>query len=145
MLIAVRSEVPGAEPGLQSLATAMAAPGRAQRRDRRRPIGREAIERHRQQHRHRAGARERRGFRFAGVLQVIARERAVARRQQRAAEVSELLGVHLDRHPERVRRREQPLGLRNAEGDALAEHIHGIHQSLARAAPAATRAAMVSM
>ena len=62
------------------------------------------------------------------------------RRGERAAEVGELLGVHFHRHAERARRREQPLGLRDAEGDALAEHVDGVHQALARAAPAATRA-----
>ena len=61
---------------------------------------------------------------------MIARQRALAGRHERAAEVAELLGVHLDREPERARRREQPLGLRDAEGDVLAEYVHGIDEAL---------------
>ena len=54
----------------------------------------------------------------------------MARRHQRAADVGELLGVHLDRHPERTGRREQTLRLWNAEGDVFAEHIERIDETL---------------
>ena len=54
--------------------------------------------------------------------------------------------MHLHRHPERARRtRTAARPAPTREADALAEDVHRIDQALARAAPAATRCAMVSM
>ena len=138
MLRASRSEVPGRGARIAVAGDGERGARGAQRRQRRLALGGQAVVGHRQQHRHGAGARERLRLGLAGIFQVIAGERAEAGGQERAAEVGELLRMHLHRYPERARRTEEPLGLRDGEGDALAEDVHGIDQALRRAAPAAT-------
>ena len=55
-----------------------------------------------QQHGDRAGLGHRGRARLVGVFEVVGRQRAVARRQRRAAEVGELVGVQLDRQARRL-------------------------------------------
>ncbi len=54
----------------------------------------------------------------------------MARRHLGAAEIRELLGVHLHRQTEIVRRIEQMFGLGDVERDVLAKHVDRIDQSL---------------
>ena len=63
---------------------------------------------------------------------MVGRERAVFRRQRRAAEVGELVRVQLGRQAQRLRGLEHARGLRGREGDVLAEHVDRIGQVLAR-------------
>src|SRR6185369_9788466 len=87
--------------------------------DRRFAALREAIESNRQQYGY--GARSGQGGRILRrcVLQVIARERTVARRHLAATEIGELLGVHLDRQTDALRGLEHLLRLRQVETNGL--------------------------
>ena len=82
----------------------------------------------RQQHGHGACGLHGGNATLRQMLDVVARQRAVAGRQRRAAHVRQLLGMQLDGDAELLRRPEDLLGLGQREGDALAEHIHRIHQ-----------------
>ena len=140
MFIASSSEAPGAEPGLQSVATAIGTPWRAERVDRRQLRLGEHVERDRQQHRDGAGPRECRGVVLGRVLEVIAGERAVPRGHLAAADVRQLLGVQAHRQAERPRGREQPVALRGGERDVLAVRIDRVDQPLrSRSDAAASR------
>ncbi len=63
------------------------------------------------------------------MLDVVARQRAVARSEPGAIHVGELLGMQLDGQAQRLGGLEDLLGLGQAEGDALAEHVHRVHQA----------------
>ena len=102
----------------------------AQQRHGRHPGFAQEIERAGQQHRHGPCTRHRGGALLAEPFQMVAAERAIARRQRRAAAVAELFGMELDRQAEAARGLEHTLGLGRAEGDALAERVHGIDQAL---------------
>ena len=130
MLMVSSSEVAGAEPGLQSVASAMWVPADAEGLDGRLALIRQTIERDRQQHGDRSRSGEGGSIGFRGVLEVIARQRVMAGGHLRAAEIGELLRVHLDRQPQVVRGVEQALRLRDIEGDVFAEDIHRIDQPL---------------
>lgn len=52
------------------------------------------------------------------------------RRQRRAAEIGQLLGMEFYRQAERLCLREQPLDLLRRKGDALAEPVDGVDQPL---------------
>ena len=76
-----------------------------------------------QQHGHRSRRRHGPDARFARVLEVIGRQGAKARRESRAAEIRELVGMQLDRQAKRPGGLEHPRHLVGRERDALAERV----------------------
>ena len=66
------------------------------------------------------------------VFDVVARQRTVARGQCRAPHVGQLLRMQLDGNAQLLRGLEHLLGLRQREGNAFAEHIHGIDKTFGR-------------
>ena len=87
------------------------------------------IERAGQQYRDRAGGGHRGGGGLISVFQMIRRQRAVLRRQGRAMQVGELVGVQFHRQAQTTRRLEHARRLRRREGDGLAERIHRIGEA----------------
>jgi hypothetical protein len=81
-----------------------------------------------QQHGHRAGRAHRSHSGLRQMLEVVAAQRAVACGQRCPLLVAELLGVELDRQPERARGLEDALRLLGREADRVAEGIHCVHQ-----------------
>ena len=94
--------------------------------DRRQLLLAQHIEGTGQQHRDRAGLRHRGDAGLVGIFEMIGRQRVVARRQRRAMQVRELVGMQLDRQAARLRRVEHARDLLGREGDALAEGIDGV-------------------
>jgi hypothetical protein len=63
------------------------------------------------------------------VFQVVAAQCAVGRRQRCAALIAELFGMQLDGQAQGSCGVKHALGLRRAEGDGLAEGVHGVDQA----------------
>ena len=59
---------------------------------------------------------------------MVGRQRTVARRKRRAAEIAQLFGMQLDRQAQFCRLLEDPLDLIGREGDVLAETVDRIGQ-----------------
>src|ERR1700726_352611 len=83
-----------------------------------------------QQHSYRSRGGEGGSICFGGVLQVITRQRVMSRCHLRAAEIRELLRMHLHGQAAIVGSIEQTLGLRDVKGDALAENVHRVYEPL---------------
>ena len=95
----------------------------------RRPLGfAQQIEGAGQQHRHRAPFAHRPRVLFGGVFEMVGGERAVARRQPRAAQRRELLGVQLHRQAKLDGLIEYARHLRRRKGQMLAEGVHRVRQ-----------------
>jgi hypothetical protein len=59
---------------------------------------------------------------------MIAGQRAAARRKARAADITELFGVHLDWNAQAERGIKEPLGLARVEGDLFAKDVDRINE-----------------
>ena len=79
----------------------------------------------------RSRARHRRCAVFVGMFEMVGRKRAEARRQRRAVQIGELIGVKLHRQPERARRLEDARDFLGRERDAFAEAVDGVDQPFA--------------
>src|ERR1700722_15123929 len=90
----------------------------------------QAVECDWQQHCYRSRGGESGGICFRGVLQVITRQRVMSGCHLRAAEIRALLRMHLHGQAAIVCSVEQTLGLRDVEGDAFAENVHRVYESL---------------
>ena len=119
----------GEVPGLWSVAIAIGTPASRRRRPAAAGLAQE-VEGARQQHRDGAGPRHRLDAGLAQVLEVVAGQRAEARRPAPRRPVGQLLGVQLDRQPERARALEHAPRLRRRERDALAERVDGVDEPL---------------
>ena len=104
MFIISGSDVAGDVPGLQSVAIAIGTPCARSAVERRQPRLAQRIERARQQHGDRAGARHRGDARLVRVFEMVGRQRAELGGKRRAVRVGELVGVQLDRQAVRARR-----------------------------------------
>ena len=82
-----------------------------------------------QQHRHRAGLGNRQDAGFVEIFDVIDGKCAIARREHRAAEIGQLLGMELDGEPKRFRGLEDLLRLFDRKGDAFAEAVDRIGEA----------------
>ena len=98
--------------------------------DRRRLRLAQGIEGARQEHRHGLRGGESRRVRVVRVFDVIGRERTVACREERSADVGQLFGMELHRQAKRPGGIEHPRHLRGVKGDALAEPVDRIDQPL---------------
>ena len=85
-----------------------------------------------QQHGHGAGGLHGGDAVLRQVLDVVARQRTVARGQGRAAHVRELLGMQFDGDAELLRSLKHLLRFGQREGNAFAEHVHRIDQAFGR-------------
>ena len=126
------SEITGDVPGLQSVATAIGTPCARSVRDRRHPRFAQDVKGAGQHHGDRTRTRERRHARIVRVFEMIDRQRAEFGGQRGAPRIGQLVGVQLDRQSMRARRLEYAPRLRGREGNALAERIDGVGQTLAR-------------
>ena len=120
----------GDEPGLQSVEIAIGTPWRRNRSTGGTLRFPQAVIRRGKQHRDRSRAAHCFDIGFDGVFQMIRGKRAVARRELRAADVGQLLRVHLDRQAQARGRLEQALALRHGKRDVLAKHVDRVHQPL---------------
>jgi len=132
MFIASSSDVAGALPGLQSVATAMRARCLRKGRDRRRGRFADTVIGAGQHHRDGGGARNRLGARLVGVFEVVGRKRTKARGEAGGAQVRELVGVQLHRQAMPPRRFEDARHLLRRKADTVAEGIDGVGEPLRR-------------
>ena len=101
----------------------------AQLRDRRHLLLAQIIEGAGQQHRDRPGLGDGHDAGFVEIFDMIDGQRAIARRERRAAQIGELLGMELDRKPQGFGGLEDLLRLLDRKGDALAETVNRIGKS----------------
>ena len=124
------SEVSGEVPGLLSVASAIRHAVAAHRLDRRLLMLADEIERAGQNDGDGAGLGHGRHAVFVGIFEMVRRQRAESRGECRAMQVGELIGVQTKRQAERLRFCEYLRGLFHREGDAFAEGVDHIGETL---------------
>ena len=139
MFMVSSSEVSGEVPGLQSVATAIATPCRAEQLDRRLLRLADEIEGAGQNHRDRPGLRHGPGAGLVGIFEMIGRQRAISSGECGAAQVGKLVGMQLDRQAERPGRIENYRSICSGE-----KAMPSQKPSTASASPSAAMAGRIS-
>src|SRR5581483_4090144 len=98
-------------------------------RDRGLALLRQTEEGHGQEYRHGARGSQRRGLLGRRMLQMVAGEGAAARSEKAAAQIRELLGMHLHRHAQMAGSVKENRRLFDAESYVFTEDVNRIHQA----------------
>ncbi len=88
----------------------------------------QGVERTGQDHGHGASVRHRAHAGFVQILDMVRRQRAIACRQFRAAQIGQLFGVQFHRQAKVAGHVKHAADLGGLKGDAFAEPVHRIHQ-----------------